>query len=193
MNKQERINSFYKELSLIKNLNIKDFAEKALYILPDYFWEIPASSTGKYHPNYALGNGGLLRHTKAAVRIAVELFKTDLWAFTEDEKDLIIVGLILHDGRKSGFPKEKYTRFDHPILISQAIASDKNINYLLTEDQLSFLLSNIETHMGKWTENKYSNFSLNPPKTIAQRFTHLADYLASRKALEYNFDVDITR
>ena len=64
---------FNKELNYIKNERIKRSLVIMLDKLPDYFYEVPASSTGKYHPEYALGKGGLVRHTKAAIRIAKEL------------------------------------------------------------------------------------------------------------------------
>ena len=32
--------------------------------------------------------------------------------YTDHEKDLMLVSLLVHDGLKSGNPKEKYTRFD---------------------------------------------------------------------------------
>ena len=88
---------FEYELSFIKNLQIKEFTIKALEILPDYFFEVAASSSGKYHPSYALGKGGLVRHTKAAVRIAIELFRCETVTghFSDDVKDVIISALIL--------------------------------------------------------------------------------------------------
>ena len=64
---------FDKELSYIKDENIRKSLIELLKILPDYWYEVPASSTGKYHPEYALGDGGLLRHSKAAMRIGYEL------------------------------------------------------------------------------------------------------------------------
>ena len=109
---------FSKELEYIKSEKIKNACQKMIELLPDYFFEVPASSTGKYHPEYALGEGGLLRHTKAAVRIAYELLNDPCIGdkYTQDEKDLMIMALILHDGLKSGLNHEKYTRFDHPLL-----------------------------------------------------------------------------
>ena len=84
--------------------------------LPDYFYEVQAASTGKYHPEYALGDGGLLRHTKSAVRIAYELLQDPLIGnkYTEDEKELMLIQLMLHDGLKSGKEKSKYTKVEHP-------------------------------------------------------------------------------
>ena len=48
-------------------------------MLPEYFFEVAASSTGKYHPVYALGVGGLVRHTIAAVEIANEMYRMDMY------------------------------------------------------------------------------------------------------------------
>ena len=64
---------FEKELKYINNDSYRNDAMYLLDALPDYFYEIPAASTGKYHPQYAQGDGGLVRHTKAAVRMAYEL------------------------------------------------------------------------------------------------------------------------
>ena len=49
---------FAKELEYIKSEDIKNFTRVALDNLPDYFFEVSASSTNRYHPSYALGDGG---------------------------------------------------------------------------------------------------------------------------------------
>jgi hypothetical protein len=192
----EKEEKFKNELVYIKNPKIKAFAEKAIAVIPDYFYDIPASSTGKYHPAYTVGDGGLYRHTKAAIRIAIELFRTDNWHFTTDEQDLIITSLILHDGFKSGENHEVYTRADHPNIMMFAIKKNFTTETSgLEEDQLGFIEDNIQTHMGKWnTDFKNPNVELMPkPKTEAQLFVHLADYLASRKCLLMDFTVPLSR
>ena len=65
-----KIDVFKNELNYIKDVRVKKSCSELINLLPDYFFEVGASSSGKYHPNYALGKGGLVRHTKAAVRIA---------------------------------------------------------------------------------------------------------------------------
>ena len=67
MTAEERIALFQNELAWIQDDAIRSFVHDALIKLPDYFFHVAASSTGKYHPAYALGEGGLVRHTKAAV------------------------------------------------------------------------------------------------------------------------------
>ncbi|MBR4178606.1 MAG: HD domain-containing protein [Bacilli bacterium] len=180
--------AFNKELSYIKNERIKRSLIAMINKLPNYFYEVPASSTGKYHPSFSLGEGGLLRHTKVAVRIAKELFNNpSLNNFTDDEKDLLIFALTLHDGLKSGLKKSEYTLFEHPILMSNYIQDNKD-DLELTEEELDLVCRCIKTHMGPWTTNYKGEEVLEPPKDKYQRFVHLCDYIASRKFLDVKFN-----
>ena len=90
MNREE---IFKIELDYIKNLRIRNACLEMIKLLPDYFFEIPASSTGKYHPVYASSEHGLVKHTKVAVRFAYELFNIENInsKYTSVEKDLIIM------------------------------------------------------------------------------------------------------
>ena len=86
---KKKTSFFEKELEYINNERYKKSAMTLIELLPDYFFSVPASSTGKYHPSFSLGDGGLLRHTKAAVRMANELF--GIYKFPDRIKDLIIL------------------------------------------------------------------------------------------------------
>lgn len=180
--------NFEYELSLIKNPKIKEIAEEGIDLLPDYFYEIAASSTGKYHPTYALGDGGLYRHVRASVGIAVDLFR--IYTFTEDEQDLIIVSLMLHDGWKQGLDGRKYTTHTHPLVASNVLSEKIEREPGSKKEEYLFLIcKNIVSHMGQWTTSKYDSTVLPSPQTDMQNFVHLCDYLASRKDIEYNFSV----
>ncbi|MBR2588146.1 MAG: HD domain-containing protein [Bacilli bacterium] len=180
--------NFKDELKYIKKEKYRENAKKLIELLPDYFFEVAASSTGKYHPSFALGDGGLLRHTKVAVKIANELLNDESigYTFTEDEKDLMIISLIMHDGLKHGISKEKYTRFDHPIIMANFIEENKD-KLTLTEGEVKFIEEAISSHMGPWNTNPYSDVVLPKPKNKYQRFVHMCDYLASRKFLDVKF------
>ncbi len=178
---------FKTELNYIKNERIKNSLITMINKLPKYFFEVPASSTGKYHPNFSLGEGGLLRHTKAAVRIAYELFNDEsLNNFTNDEKDLIIFSIVLHDGLKSGKTKSEYSLFEHPILMSNYVKENES-ELELTPEEIDFVCRCIETHMGPWTKNYKGEEVLSPPKDKYQRFVHMCDYLSSKKFLDIKF------
>ena len=115
-----------------------------------------------------------------------------MWKFTDEDKDLILVSLIAHDGYKSGFVQEKYTRADHPKIICKQL-SGFMIN-MITAHQRTYILGNIESHMGKWNRDYKTGEEILPvPITTSQRFTHMVDYLASRKCIEFNFDVNVNR
>ena len=186
MKKQE---VFKKEISYVKDISRRKDLKTLISSLPNYFFEIPASSTGKYHPPFALGDGGLVRHTKLAVRIAYELLENNTvgMKFTDKDKDLIIMALVLHDGLKSGLEHSKYTKFDHPLLISKHIMEQKD-DLSLDIDDIRKLCSMIESHMGEWTYDSYQKKEvLTKPKTAEQRFVHMCDFLASRKFLDVKF------
>lgn len=188
MNKVEK---FENELEYIKNEIFKADICYLIDGLPDYFFEVPASSTGKYHPKYALGEGGLLRHTKAAVRIAYELLSDPLIGnkYTEEEKELMIMGLMIHDGLKSGKEKSQYTKVEHPLIVVDYIKENRK-NLGMSDENLNFLCDVIVSHMGVWNKDFDGNEVLPIPKTKYQNFVHMCDYLASRKSIILEFDED---
>ena len=188
MNKEEM---FLDELSYIKEEKRSEALLNIINLLPDYWFSEPASSTGKYHPEYALGDGGLLRHSKAAMRIGFELLNDPCIGdkYTTKEKDLMLMSLLVHDGLKLGLPKEKYTRFDHPILMANYIIENHEKIGLEKQDA-EFMADVIKTHMGPWTTDYNGNEVLEKPKNKYQNFVHMCDFLASRKCLLVSFDQD---
>ena len=184
-----KVEVFKKEFSYIKNESYATDAKYLVDSLPDYFFEVPASSTGKYHPKYALNKGGVVRHTKSAVRMAYELLANPLIGgkYTDREKDLMIIALILHDGLKSGKEKSEYTKIEHPLYISQHIKDNKD-NLSMNDEDVDFICNVIESHMGSWNKDFDGNEVLPIPKTKYQTFVHMCDYLASRKFINVEFD-----
>lgn len=182
MNKQEVFN---KELSYIFNDDVRESLSFMIDKIPDYFFTIPAASTGKYHPAYAQGDGGLVRHTKAAIRMAYELF--GIYKFEARKKDLIIMALLLHDSVKKGEEESKYTLFDHPLVACEFIRKYQK-NLKISKDEVDFVCECISSHMGKFNTSEYSDVILPIPKTPEQKFVHMCDYLASRKVIKIEFD-----
>ena len=179
-------------LSTIKNNDIKEFAEVLLNDIPDYIWHVGASSTGKYHPIYSLGEGGLMRHQIAATRFLNFFFELEQYntKFTDREMDLMRVSILTHDGRKSGnqddYNRSKFTKFDHPIQMANVIRSYDG--KYLSHDEIELIANCISSHMGQWSTDRKSSVVLPKPMNIYQEFIHLADYLASRKDLTMAFE-----
>ena len=152
-------------LNTFENDDIRLFAKNCIDAAPEYWHHVPASSTGKYHPDYALGDGGLVRHT-----IALVIFLN------------YMLGI---DCIKTQYDKSKWTRFDHPLAAARYVQS---IDWLSHEEKVYIGMA-ISSHMGQWnTDKRHPETVLPKPESKAQIILHLADYLASRKDIEVKFD-----
>lgn len=186
-----RIRVFLEEINCIKNIKIKELVMLSLIALPDYFFEIPASNSGEHHPTHLRGQGGLVRHIKAACKIAQDILELEQYnQLGQATKDVIFAALILHDGLKRGDGSTEQTVFEHPLEISKLISSINQKYRVIDKNTLFSITSAVESHMGQWNKNKNNEEILPKPNTEIQRFVHLFDYLASRKYLIVDFGVD---
>lgn len=155
----------------IKNKEIRDFTRSFLKdVVPDYFARIPASSTGKYHPEYSLGYGGLVRHTLAAATIAYGFIQLDYLKLNQYDKDLIIAAVLLHDTFKQGTTESGHTIRTHPNVAATEIykfAKSRNQEHIG-----KIIGALVVSHMGEWGNQR--------PGNRGQFLVHLADFLASR-------------
>ncbi len=191
MESNDKIKVFEKEFEYIKDNDLREDAKYLISHLPDYYFEVDASSTGKYHPKYASGVGGLSRHIKSAVKMANELLLDPIISkpYSDRDRDLIILSLLIHDGLKYGKIKEKYTRFDHPILIRDFVEDYKD-KLRMSENDREKVKGAVASHMGPWNTSNYSDVVLPVPKSPMEKFVHMCDYLASRRFINVDFDKD---
>ena len=179
-------------LATIENEDLKKFmVEKCLPTIPDWFWIAPAASSGRFHPKTSLGEGGLARHTVAMCRILNYMFELDAFynQYTSRERDLMRIGALMHDTRKSGsqedYEKNKQTRFDHPFLAAEAVRELDGID----PSEKELVCGIISAHMGQFnTSKKHPDIILPKPKNKYELMVHLADYLSSRKDIEVYID-----
>ena len=189
---EERLKFVQPVLDTFENEDIKEFATILLDDMPEYIWHVGASSTGKYHPAYSLGEAGLMRHQIAVVRflnffLELEQYESKL---TSRERDLIRLSGLIHDGRKSGsqedYEKSKYTRFNHPVLMADVVRGFDG--QYLNHEEIELVADTISKHMGQWNTDKKTDVELPKPNNKFARMVHVADYLASRKCLTMDFD-----
>ena len=179
---------FETELHNFKYENVRISTEIVLEMLPDYFYQIPASSSGKYHPAFSLGEGGLVRHVKVALRILEEIFKDSVFGnYDNYTKDLMRMALMLHDGFKSGIENVGHTCSEHPVIMSDFILNNKEVLCISESDAL-FVSNLIRSHMGPWNKDRQGNVIMPIPKTNEEIIIHLCDYIASRNFLNVSFE-----
>lgn len=179
MNSSERIELFQRELSYILDPKVKEFTKILLEEADDYFFTVPASSSGKYHPDFARGEGGLVRHTKAVAYFLNELLRPNIEFdnISRYEGDLLLCAAIAHDIKKQGDGVEGHTVKEHPYLAAEFAMKcwEKYGKKLITEHGIDFIYDAIHSHMGPWSEPK--------PTSLPQMLVFYADYIASRKEI----------
>lgn len=191
----DKLSVFKAELNYIKNPAIKKFTKECLLAIPEYFWTVGASSTGKYHPKFSCGEGGLVNHVKAATRILVDLLSLEMMPYSDLEKDIAISAIILHDCAKHGLEGSEYTVADHPLVVADLIRYTKSLRDLIDEKILDQILLCVITHMGEFCKDYKTKKEVLPkPVTKLQKIVHIADYLSSRKYFaEFDFSVVVPR
>ena len=177
ISKEDRLKLFVNELNDITEENLRKFAEELIANADEYFFTVAASTSGKYHPQFDLGEGGLVRHTRCVVFFAECEAMSRM--FTEHETNMLIVAAIAHDIKKLGDGKTKHTVDDHPRFAAEYINDTNKRTELLSAEDESIIAAMVYSHMGKWGHEK----GLPLPQTELEKSLQAADYIASRKEL----------
>lgn len=193
MTREEKISVFANEINYIKDANLKAFATELIANAEDYFFTVAASSSGKYHPTFSLGVGGLTRHTRCVAYFAMSAGES--YNFDQHTTDLLVIAALAHDIKKQGNGSSGYTVREHPLYGADYVLDIQAQNpKLITKKDAEKVAGAIRSHMGKWEGTrewvKDVNKELFPmPKDGFEQALQMADYVASRKyILDFQFD-----
>jgi len=152
------------ELSLIKDLETRNFTTQVILNTPGLFWYRASAFYKGHHPDDELGDWGDLLHVKRVVLIGRAFAASE--NLGNDESSTFFSGLILHDIGKYGVDGEQERiQRDHPDLGVEIINRRMQYTYLGVE-------AIIRTHMGRWGKVK--------PTTTLEKLGHYCDCIASR-------------
>lgn len=191
MTREEARKIFQPYIDEVTDENLRCVIELAWERLPDYFFVKPASSTGKYHPKFANGDGGLVRHTAYAIEVWKYLYR----GFEEELCWTMIyqcgiIALMFHDALKYGDPNQnlKYTTNTHSEdaaewmlnIVDEVATSQIESEPVRTRFYgmcKQYIVEPIEHHMGPWSFH-------GAPEGLAQKLVFIADYVASQPTFE---------
>lgn len=161
------------EIRRIEKLGLREeVIDIFLNYVPSYFWTCPASSSGKYHQNDAVGEHGLLIHVKRTFVVLERIIRSGKKSgmISEYEADCLRASILLHDCWKQGRePRdEEHTTQDHDKLARQVLERRTHLPEMV--------LDCVESHNGPWGEGK------NPENNLEQ-IHHLADMVGSSQNL----------
>ncbi len=198
--KKELIDLYFgKIIDRIKDKSKKEFVRLALLESPDYFWVMPSSTTGKYHPPDEFCIHGLLIHIRKVCLFLVQLNK--IFSFELD--DMLVAGL-LHDTLKCGYPGREKKRpedkepaktpdgfvcdFWTDILHCMyprhhfrdiVLSSGELVKYASWWDDV---MIPIERHYGQWSPSPLLEMN------ASENILHVADFMVSKKQMRVEFE-----
>lgn len=191
MTNEEKIALFEKEIAYISTGCVKDFFKTAITLVPDYFFEVPAASSGKFHSVLECGFGGLVYHTRSVAKVAnylvnLQQYKSKL---SDVERDCVICAALLHDCLKHDWEnKTGFSVHQHPVLAAEFVKSDNRLDNIVDEDIRIIIGDAVASHSGEWTTSTRSKIVLPSPQTLVQELVHLSDYIASRSDIHILFE-----
>jgi len=163
----------------ITNEGIRKFTINVLDACDPILEKIPASTSGKYHPEECCQEGGLIIHIQRACFFGNMLINSMNLDKNDIKGDIILSSLLLHDIAK----KEKYNNYFeyvmHPVTASNMIDPFKgNLN----DNHFYLIKEAIRAHMGPFSPKSHTK-PLNK-YNILELVVYQSDYLASQKTIE---------
>lgn len=156
--------------------------------IPDYIFNMPSSTTGKWHNKTQCLPHGQIYHmvmfaTIVNYRLSLKYNKEKKFP-NPKIRDAIRCTPWFHDALKCGDGSTMFTKHEHPLLASEWVKTAK-VNHdidIETKELISRLCS---THSGEWTTAKRgSKVVLPDPQTEEEIFVHECDYLSSRTDID---------
>jgi hypothetical protein len=138
--------------------------------VPEYFWHVPATSSGYYHNPFSRGQHGLWIHVKMGFAVYERLVrsKVEQGLLTEHEADMGRSALLLHDMLKYG---HKYDEGDSTVKNHDKLAG----HWLRQHTELPQpVIRAVERHNGPW-------YAGPEPETELEHLVHESDMVASTK------------
>lgn len=164
----------FAEVELIDDADIREQTIDAIARgVPEYFWHVPATGSGRYHNPFARRKHGLWIHVKmvfAAYERFVRSF-IEMGLLAEEEADMGRAAVLLHDMLKYGQDYE-----DGSSSISN---HDKLAGHWLEHntDLPSEIVRAVKCHNGPWYDGPMPDYERDPVSTLV----HIADMAASTK------------
>ena len=180
---EEKEKVFKEELELIFDKEIREFTRLCIISAPDYFfYDCPASSSGKYHPISELGPNGTILHTKKVFTVAYELCRG---LACEENRDAILSSCILHDLRKQGLTKTGHTQKNHPALAANLVQEVQDATQILSDKHFNMIRNACGYHYGPWSTGVWKKtLSEYTPEELC---VYLSDYVASKKCIDVHY------
>lgn len=150
------------EINAIPDEQIRTWTRVAIQNCEPDFWTVPASHTGKYHPEDERLEGGTVIHTKRAYFVLQFLIEAERHWVDENLESQMLSAILLHDiCRGEGRYHAEAVLPYYTTKLGEAFVQ-----------KYPLIMQMVVRHMGRWGEDK--------PITRMDQLVHTADNVASK-------------
>jgi hypothetical protein len=169
--RDEEIERRLPEVTLIEDPELREQTISALGRgVPDYFWEVPATGSGKYHNIYSRRKYGLWVHVKMVFTVYERIVRSEIEQgnITKQEADMGRAAILLHDMLKYGHAYESgdSTVPNHDKLAGHWLAHNSELPQPVIDA--------VKAHNGPWYDGP-------EPSSKLDQLVHHCDMVASTK------------
>lgn len=186
MTREEKIAVFEPQLEKFETEEMRLYCEDMIEQIPDYIFEMPSSTSGKYHnATQCLPHGQIyhiimfseIMNYRLALKGNQEKFKSPT------QRDAMRCAPIFHDALKCGANGAAFSVHEHPMLAGQWVR-ETQVEHDIDDKAKEAIARMCERHSGEWTSSKKSKTILPEPENAMELFVHECDYLSSRNNID---------
>lgn len=163
--------------------------------IPDYVFEMPSSTSGKYHNATQCQRFGQLYHVfmfQSILEHRLRLKGNKERYLSPQERDAMRCVPMFHDAVKCGWNGSQYTVYDHPKLAAQWVM-DTDVDHDVPQQYRQMIADMCEAHSGEWNKDKKGNVIMAEPRNDREFFIHECDILSSRADLDWIVSDELKR
>lgn len=189
MTEEMKVAVFQPYLEKFETEEMRLYCTDMVQRIPDYIFDMPSSTSGKFHNKTQCQPHGQIYHILMFVEIlnyildlkySKEKFKSPT------QRDAMRCVPIFHDALKLGLNGSQYTVFDHPMLAGQWVR-ETHVEHDIDDKIKEAIARMCERHSGEFTTSKKSKIVLPEPENDMEWLIHVCDILSSRS----NIDMEI--
>lgn len=186
MTNEQKIAVFQPLLDKFETEEMRLYCQDMVQDIPDYIFEMPSSTSGKYHNATQCLPHGQIYHIimfaeilnyLLALKCNKEKFKSP------QQRDAMRCVPIFHDAIKCGFDGGQYTVHEHPMIAGEWVRSTQ-VEHDISDKVKEAIARMCEMHSGEWTTSKKSRVVLPEPENEMERMIHMCDILSSRNNID---------
>lgn len=189
MTDEMKVAVFQPYLDKFESEEMKLYCTDMIKQMMDYIFDMPSSTTGKFHNRTQCQIHGQIYHVLMFAEILNYIL--DLKYFkgkfkSPVQRDAMRCSALFHDSWKCNNGDSQYTVFEHPLLAGRWVRETK-VEHDIDDKIKEAIARMCERHSGEFSTSKKSKVVLPEPENDMEAIIHMCDILSSR----HNLDMDI--